>query len=156
MGVNIIIVKKSHVLLIVCFLSVFSSLAYADSSPVGLWKTIDDATGKPRSLIRITDKNGELIATVKKGLLPSDSPNDVCDQCTGERKGKPLIGMVIMDGMKAKGDVFEGGHILDPDNGETYKCKIKLDSTGKKLEVRGFIGDSLFGRSQTWMREEEY
>ena len=150
------IVKKSHVLLIVCFLSVFSSLAYADSNPVGLWKTIDDATGKPRSLIRISDKNGELIATVEKGLLPSDSPNDVCDQCTGERKGKPLIGMVIMDGMKAKGDVFEGGHILDPDNGETYKCKIKLDNTGKKLEVRGFIGVSLFGRSQTWMREEVY
>ena len=118
-------------LLIVCFLSVFSFFSYANSSPVGLWKTIDDATGKPRSLIRISDKNGELIATVEKGLLPSDSPNDVCDQCTGERKGKPLIGMVIMDGMKAKGEVFEGGHILDPDNGETYKCKIKLDSTGK-------------------------
>ena len=150
------IVKKSHVLLIIYFLSVFSSLAYANSSPVGLWKTIDDATGKPRSLIRISDKNGELIATIEKGLLPSNSPNDVCNQCTGERKGKPLIGMVIMDGMKAKGEVFEGGHILDPDNGETYQCKIKLDSTGKRLEVRGFIGVSLFGRSQTWMREEEY
>ena len=150
------IVKKSHVLLIIYFLSVFSSLAYANSSPVGLWKTIDDDTGKPRSLIRISDKNGELIATIEKGLLPSNSPNEVCNQCTGERKGKPLIGMVIMDGMKAKGEVFEGGHILDPDNGVTYKCKIKLDSTGKKLEVRGFIGASLFGRSQTWMREEEY
>ena len=63
--------------------------------------------------------------------------------------------MVIMDGMKAKGEVFEGGHILDPDNGETYQCKIKLDSTGNKLEVRGFIGVSLLGRSQTWLREEE-
>ena len=135
---------------------VFLSLAYADGSPVGLWKTIDDSTGKPRSLIRISDKNGELIATVEKGLLPSDSPNDICDQCTGERKDKPLIGMVIMDGMKAKGDVFEGGHILDPDNGQTYQCKIKLDSTGKRLEVRGFIGVSLLGRSQTWLREEAY
>ena len=140
-------------LLIVCFLSVFSSLAYANSSPVGLWKTIDDATGKPRSLIRISDKNGELIATIEKGLLPSDLPNDICDQCKGERKDKPLIGMVIMDGMKAKGEVFEGGHILDPDNGETYKCKIKLDSTGNKLEVRAFIGVSLLGRSQTWLRK---
>ncbi len=132
----------------------FSSLAYAENSLVGLWKTIDDATGKPRSLIRISDRNSELIATVEKGLLPSDSPNDVCEQCTGERKDKPLIGMMIMDGMKAKGDIYEGGHILDPDNGKVYKCKIKLDSTGKQLEVRGFIGISLFGRSQTWMREE--
>ncbi len=132
----------------------FSSLAYADSSPVGLWKTIDDATGKPRSLIRISDKNGELIATIEKGLLASDSPNDLCEECTDERKGKPLIGMVIMDGMKAKGNVFEGGRILDPDNGETYQCKIKLDATGNKLEVHGFIGVSLFGRSQIWVREE--
>ena len=62
--------------------------------------------------------------------------------------------MVIMDGMIAKGDVYEGGHIVDPDNGEIYKCKIKLDATGNKLEVRGFIGVSLFGRSQIWMREE--
>ncbi len=154
MGANIIIVKKSYWLLIVCFLTAFPYYAYADSSPVGLWKTIDDATGKPRSLIRISDKNGELLATIEKGLLPSDSPNDVCDQCAGERKDKPLIGMVIMDGMKAKGYTFEGGHILDPDNGEIYNCKIKLDSTGKKLEVRGFIGISLLGRSQTWVREE--
>ena len=148
------LVKKPYLLLIICSLMSFSSLAYAENSPIGLWKTIDDATGKPRSLIRISDKNGELIATFEKGLLPSDSPNDVCEQCTGERKGKPLIGMVIMDGMKAKGDTFEGGHILDPDNGEIYKCKIKLDSTGKQLEVRGFIGISLIGRSQIWVREE--
>ena len=62
--------------------------------------------------------------------------------------------MVIMDGMKAKGDAYEGGHIVDPDNGEIYQCKIKLDATGNKLEVRGFIGVSLFGRSQIWMRDE--
>ena len=148
------LVKKPYLLLIICSLMSFSSLAYAENSPIGLWKTIDDATGKPRALIRISDKNGELIATFEKGLLPSDSPNDVCEQCTGERKGKPLIGMIIMDCMKAKGDTFEGGHILDPDNGEIYKCKIKLDSTGKQLEVRGFIGISLIGRSQIWVREE--
>ena len=148
------LVKKPYLLLIICSFMSFSSLAYAENSPVGLWKTIDDDTGKPRSLIRISDKNGELIATFEKGLLPSDSPNDVCEQCTAERKGKPLIGMVIMDGMKAKGDAYEGGHILDPDNGKVYNCKIKLDSTGKQLEVRGFIGISLIGRSQIWVREE--
>ena len=146
--------KRTYLILTICLLSLFSALSNAENSPIGLWKTIDDSTGKPRSLIRISDKNGELIATVEKGLLPTDSPNDLCDKCTDERKGKPLIGMVIMDGMKAKGDAFEGGHILDPDNGKVYKCKVKLDSTGKQLEVRGFIGISLIGRSQTWMREE--
>ena len=145
---------KKIFLSLLCSLTAFSYLANAENSPVGLWKTIDDNAGKPRSLIRISDRNSELIATFEKGLLPSDSPNDVCEQCTGERKDKPLIGMVIMDGMKAKGNVFEGGRILDPDNGETYQCKIKLDATGNRLEVRGFIGVSLFGRSQTWMREE--
>jgi uncharacterized protein (DUF2147 family) len=62
--------------------------------------------------------------------------------------------MVIMDGLKASGDAYDGGHILDPDNGKTYQCKIKLDATGNKLEVRGFIGVSLIGRSQIWVREE--
>lgn len=148
------ITKKLLLSLLLLFLAHFSYLAQADNSPIGLWKTIDDATGKPRSLIRISNNNGELIATIEKGLLPDDTPNDICDKCTGARKDKLLIGMVIMDGMNAKGDVYEGGHILDPDNGEIYKCKIKLNSTGKQLEVRGFIGISLFGRSQTWVREE--
>ncbi len=146
--------KKLLLSLLVCFLALFSYLANADNSPVGLWKTIDDATGKPRLLIRISDKNDELIAVVEKGLLPTDIPNDACDKCTDERKDKPLIGMVMMDGMKAKGDVYEGGHILDPDNGKIYQCKIKFDSTGKQLEVRGFIGISLLDRSQIWVREE--
>jgi uncharacterized protein (DUF2147 family) len=146
--------KKLLLSLLLCFLTLFSALSNAENSPIGLWKTIDDATNKPRSLIRISDKNGELIGTVEKGLLPDDSPNDVCDKCTDARKGKPIIGLTIMDGMKATGDAFEGGHILDPDNGETYKCKIKLDATGNKLEVRGFIGISLIGRSQVWVRQE--
>jgi uncharacterized protein (DUF2147 family) len=146
--------KRTYLLLTMCFITVFSNFTHAENSPVGLWKTIDDSTNKPRSLIRISDKNGELIATVEKGLLPGETGDKVCEKCTDERKGKPLIGMVIMDGMKAKDDVFEGGHILDPDNGQVYKCKIKLDATGKQLEVRGFIGISLIGRSQIWMREE--
>ena len=146
--------KKVYFSILFCFLTLFSALSYAESSPIGLWKTIDDATNKPRSLVRISDKNGELIATIEKGLMPSDTPDDVCDQCEGARKGKPLIGMVIMDGLKAKGNAYDGGHILDPDNGKTYQCKIKLDASGNKLEVRGFIGVSLIGRSQIWMREE--
>ncbi len=146
--------KKMFFPLFFSFLMTFSCFSHAENSPVGLWKTIDDSTGKPRSLIRISDKNGELIATIEKGLLPGETGEKVCGKCTDERKDKPLVGMIIMDGIKQKGDVYEGGHILDPDNGKIYKCKIKLDSTGNKLEVRGFIGISLIGRSQTWLREE--
>jgi len=103
--------KKVYFSLLFCFLTLFSAFTHADNSPVGLWKTIDDATNKPRSLVRISDKNGELIATIEKGLLPDDSPNDMCDKCEGARKNKPIIGMVMMDGMKVKGDTYEGGHI---------------------------------------------
>jgi len=126
----------------------------ANESPVGLWKTIDDKTGKPRSLIRISENNGEYTAVVEKGLRETDTGETVCDKCTDERKGQRVIGMTVLKGMKYKGGSYEGGEILDPENGKTYKCKMKLDETGDKLEVRGYIGVSLFGRTQTWLREE--
>lgn len=143
----------SHILC-VCLLCISNITLAANNTPAGLWKTIDDNTGKPRSLIRITETNGEYSAVIEKGLLASDTGDALCDKCTDERKGKRIIGMVIVNGIKQKGDNFEGGEILDPDNGKTYRCKMKLDQTGNKLEVRGFIGISLFGRSQTWLREE--
>jgi uncharacterized protein (DUF2147 family) len=146
-------INFSHILC-VCLLSVTHIVFAAGSTPAGLWKTIDDNTGKPRSLIRITESNGEYSAVIEKGLLATDTGDAVCDKCTDERKGKRIIGMTIVNGIKQKGDNFEGGEILDPDNGKTYRCKMKLDQTGNKLEVRGFIGISLFGRSQTWLREE--
>ena len=126
----------------------------SETTPAGLWKTIDDKTGKPRSLIRITENNGEYSAVVEKGLLATDTGEAVCDKCTDDRKGQKIVGMTIVKGIKKKNDNYEGGEILDPDNGKTYKCKMKLDSTGTQLEVRGFIGVSLFGRSQTWIREQ--
>ncbi|PPD54685.1 MAG: hypothetical protein CTY12_02670 [Methylotenera sp.] len=126
----------------------------SETTPAGLWKTIDDKTGKPRSLIRITENNGEYSAVVEKGLLATDTGEAVCDKCTDDRKDQKIVGMTIVKGIKKKNDNYEGGEILDPDNGKTYKCKMKLDSTGTQLEVRGFIGVSLFGRSQTWIREE--
>jgi uncharacterized protein (DUF2147 family) len=138
----------------VCLLCVTHMAFAANNTPAGLWKTIDDNTGKPRSLIRITENNGEYSAVIEKGLLATDTGDAVCDKCTDERKGKRIIGMTIVNGIKQKGDEFEGGEILDPDNGKTYRCKMKLDQTGNKLEVRGFIGISLFGRSQIWLREE--
>ena len=126
----------------------------ANNSPVGLWKTIDDNTSKPRSLVRISEQNGVYSGVVEKGLDPSDPPDRVCDKCTDARKNQSIIGMTILQGVHQKGDVFEDGEILDPDNGKIYRCKLKILEDGKKLEVRGFIGISLFGRSQIWLREE--
>ena len=148
--------KKYFLFYMFCLLAIFSGFAFSTTnSPVGLWKTIDDKTGKPRSLVRITQTNdNEFVAVIEKGLQAEDTPDDVCTKCTGELKNKLLLGLTIMQGMKQKNDVYEGGQILDPDNGKTYRCKLKLDETGNKLEVRGFIGISLFGRSQTWLRQE--
>jgi len=138
-----------------CLLVTFSNITIAQNlSPVGLWKTIDDTTGKPRSLIRINENNGELSAVVEKGLLATDTGDAVCDKCTDERKDKKIIGMTIAKGLKKSGDQYDGGEILDPNNGKIYRCKMKLDETGNMLEVRGYIGISLLGRSQTWNRVE--
>lgn len=126
----------------------------AAATPAGLWKSIDDNSGKPRSLIRITENNGEYSAVIEKGLLASDTPDAVCDKCKDERKGQRIVGMTIVKGIKLKDGHYEGGEILDPENGKTYRCIMKLNTAGDKLEVRGYIGISLFGRSQTWTREE--
>ena len=136
----------------------FSTITLA-VSPAGLWKSIDDKTGKPRSLIRISEDKGVYSGVVEKGLLEGESNEKICDKCTDERKDQKMIGMTIIKSMKEKNgqhssSEYEGGTILDPDNGKVYKCKMKLNESADKLEVRGFIGVSLFGRSQTWVREE--
>jgi uncharacterized protein (DUF2147 family) len=126
--------------------------AMAQMTPVGLWKTISDTDGAVKSEVRITEANGVLTGVVEKALVTSTEPN--CDKCTDERKGKPKVGMEIIRGAKkAEGrDVWEGGHILDPDSGTIYKLKLTPVDGGKKLEVRGFIGFALLGRTQTWIR----
>jgi uncharacterized protein (DUF2147 family) len=78
----------------------------------------------------------------------------VCDKCEGAKKGQPIVGLVFLEGLKKNGDEYEGGQILDPETGTVYSSKAKLIEGGKKLEVRGFVGVSLIGRSQTWVREE--
>jgi len=122
----------------------------------GLWQTTDDKTGKPRSLVRIVENAGEYSAIVEKGLLATDTGDAVCDKCTDERKGQKIIGMTIAKHLKqsANSNVYDSGEILDPENGKTYKCKMTLSPNGNALEVRGFIGFSLLGRSQTWKRVE--
>lgn len=126
-----------------------------DPSPVGLWKNIDDVTGKPKALIRITEENGVVQGKIEKLFRAAgEDQNPVCDKCTDARKNQPIIGMVFMSGLKKDGHEYNGGEILDPDNGKVYKSKLKVADGGKKLEVRGYIGVPLLGRSQTWLRQE--
>ncbi|MFN0315261.1 MAG: DUF2147 domain-containing protein [Burkholderiales bacterium] len=143
-----------HWLLAVGFL--WSVMAGASQSPEGLWRTIDDETGKERSFIRVSVVNGELQGVVEKIIdRPGDDPAHLCKKCEGDRKDKPVIGMAILWGLKKKSDSeYAGGQIMDPNNGKTYRCKLKLIEQGKKLEVRGYIGVSLIGRSQVWLRED--
>ncbi|URI09654.1 DUF2147 domain-containing protein [Aquincola tertiaricarbonis] len=129
--------------------------AWAQSTPAGLWKTIDDETKQERSLVRISDAGGVLSGRIEKVLDPAKQ-DAVCDKCEGEDKGKPISGLTIVRNVKAGSDgaVWEGGEILDPNNGKTYKVRLKPVDGGKKLEVRGYIGTPLLGRTQTWLRVE--
>ena len=145
-------------LAVACLLAgaAFGAAAQA-TSPAGLWRTIDDSSKKDKSLVRIVEANGVYTGKVEK-IVDPDSPKDgVCKDCSDERKDKPILGMTIIRNMKQSGDdktLFEGGDILDPNNGKVYKSKMKLIDGGSKLEVRGFIGISLLGRTQTWVRAE--
>ena len=134
-----------------------ASVAFAQPTPVGLWKTIDDETKTERSLIRITETGGVLGGRIEK-LLGADAKQDaVCEECTDDRKGKPIVGMAIIRGVKKSAEtegIWDGGTILDPNNGKTYKLRLKPSEDGKKLEVRGYIGTPVFGRSQTWQKAE--
>ncbi|MCZ2413036.1 MAG: DUF2147 domain-containing protein [Burkholderiales bacterium] len=129
--------------------------AQAADSPVGLWKNIDDQTQKPKALIRITEKDGVISGRIEKIL--TDKPDAVCDKCTDSRKDQPVQGMTIIEGIRRNADdatLFDGGEILDPNNGKVYRSRMRLTEGGKKLDVRGYIGAPLFGRTQTWIREE--
>jgi uncharacterized protein (DUF2147 family) len=135
---------------------VLGALAFpvlAQMTPVGLWRSIDDKTGQPKAEIRISaDVGGVLTGVVEKSLKPSAEPN--CDLCADDRKGKPKLGMEIIRGAKkAEGkEVWEGGKILDPDNGKEYTLRLTPIEDGKKLEVRGYI--AFFFRTQTWIRTQ--
>jgi len=132
------------------------SVYAADPSPLGLWKTIDDNTGQPRGLVRIREVNGQYEGKVEKIFpKPGEPQNPNCEKCEGSRHDQPVMGMTILWGLTKQGEEYRGGEILDPENGKIYRARIKLIDNGQKLDVRGFIGVSLFGRSQFWLRETE-
>ena len=123
-------------------------------SPVGTWTTIDDETKKPKSVVRIVESNGVYSGMVEKIFDPAKQDSK-CDECAGDdpRKGKPVVGMTILTGLKPDGDnVYAGGTILDPANGKTYNAKVTVIEGGRKLEMRGSV--LFIGRTQTWVRAE--
>jgi len=139
-------------LLAAIFLVAGSASALAQVSPVGLWRSVDDKTGESKAEIRISESGGALQGRIEKTLRKDAKPDAVCEECTDDRKGKPIAGLeIIRGGKKAEGkDVWEGGRILDPENGKEYRASFTPIDGGKKLEVRGYLGP--FWRTQTWNR----
>lgn len=134
--------------------AVGKSTDFTGNSPIGYWKTIDDITGKPKSIVQITRTSDQvLIAKVIK-IFPTKgvTQGKLCTACQGDQHNQPIVGMVIMTGLKSAEKQWTNGRILDPENGKTYKCTARLTEQGKKLNVHGYVGLPLFGRSQTWER----
>jgi uncharacterized protein (DUF2147 family) len=145
--------NRSHFLSAALTCLFVGTSAYAQSTPAGLWQSIDDTTGKPRAEIRISDAGGVYTGRIERSLLPTPAGVVlVCELCPDDRKDKPLIGMDIIRNIKPSNDaqVWDGGEILDPDKGKIFKLRLQLQDSGKKLQVRGYIGP--FFRNQTWIR----
>ncbi len=120
---------------------------------IGKWKTIDDETGKPKSIIEIY-KDGDKYYGKIVQLLTEENKDGVCRTCETEYKNKNIIGLVILKDLEKDGDTYEDGEIMDPKNGKTYSCYIELVEPNK-LKVRGYIGFSLLGRTQYWYRVQD-
>ena len=123
------------------------------ASPVGLWRTVDDNTGKERGEVRIFENQGVLYGRIEKLFEPA-AAGKVCTKCDDDRRGKPLVGLDIIRGVRADADGgWGGGEILDPESGSIYRASLRLSDGGRKLTVRGYLLVSMLGRSQTWIRE---
>jgi uncharacterized protein (DUF2147 family) len=145
---------RRTVLVVLVLFCLLPLSAFAQHTPLGRWRSIDDATGKAKAVIEIAETgNGTLSAKIVQILDTKDGPNPLCDDCTGARHNKPILGMTIAWDLKAQGKAWAGGRILDPENGKEYSVKMTPIAGGRKLEVRGFLGVALLGRTQVWLRE---
>lgn len=147
-------VKKMKGILTILALVMVSCYGYSQSC-VGRWVTIDDNTGKKKSIVKLYKKDGKLYGKVIK-LFPREGrgPNPKCTKCTDDRKDQPLVGLEVIRDMVWAGDQWEDGTITDPENGKEYSCKLWVDEDNKdRLHVKGYIG--IFGRTQTWVRMPE-
>lgn len=140
-------------LLVVALAAIPGRSSPAQATATGLWTTVSDRDGKPEAVVEIREVNGELVGVVRALLVAADRDDSICTKCQGDRRGRPIVGMEIVRHMRPDGNgSFSGGEILDPENGKTYRANMKLVDRGQKLIVRGYIGFSIFGRSQTWSR----
>jgi uncharacterized protein (DUF2147 family) len=126
------------------------------TSLAGLWKTIDDKTGQPRSVVRIEAQGQEWAGFIHQRLDPKAVADAVCSACSDDRKNQPIQGLNIIRGLKANAKepgTWDGGTILDPESGSDYRLRVKLIEGGQKLELRGYVGTPLLGRTQIWLRQ---
>ncbi len=128
-----------------------AQMAGEAQSPAGVWRTTDDKTGQPKGEVRVFQQDGRWFGRITR-VYDSKDAQSRCDDCQDERKGKAILGLTIVRNMTLADGEYAGGDILDPDTGKVYRCKFRLEDGGEKLVVRGFIGFSLLGRTQTWVR----
>lgn len=140
--------KLTVVCSFLCFVC-FGSISAQDV--FGTWKTIDDVSGEAKSVVEVYEENGKVYGKVVQILDPTAPQNPLCDACTGDDKGKPIVGLTFIKGLTKDGDEYNDGKILDPENGKEYTCYITLEGADK-LKVRGYIGFSILGRTQYWHR----
>jgi uncharacterized protein (DUF2147 family) len=145
---------RSATLLSAFIAALISQNSYAEDSPVGIWTTIDDATHQARAAIQIVEKDHTLSGTLIDLRNPADR-DKICTKCEGDQKDRPLLGIKILSGLRKTGEnEWSDGTILDPANGKIYDAKIKVSDGGNEMTVRGFLGFSLIGRTQTWIRKQ--
>lgn len=141
------------ILLLIALLLAPASVLAQDAA-LGRWVTIDDASGRQKSVVEVFDAgNGSYGARVVRLLDTSRGPNPLCDKCSGSRRNQPILGMVIAWDLRRDGEGLTGGRILDPENGKTYSVRMTPVEGGRRLQVRGFLGIALLGRTQVWRRE---
>lgn len=142
-----------NLLLSFLVLMLFAVTGFAQSSPFGIWKSVDDESGEAKSYIELYEAEGLMYGKIKK-LLQAEQ-DATCDACKGNKKGKPLLGMEVVTALTKNGKEWEGGKIMDPETGKTYKCKIWVDeSNPDRLNVRGIHWTGIY-RTQQWVKVKE-
>jgi uncharacterized protein (DUF2147 family) len=144
---------QTSMMLGVLLLSAAAPLRAAEPTAAGLWEQVDDKTGKAESWFKIVERNGVYEGGIVKIFFkPGEDENWTCDKCEGADRGKPVLGLTMIKGMRRNGLSYENGTILDPRDGSVYRALMRVSPDGQKLEVRGYLGISLFGQSQVWNR----